>query len=754
MKYWFNKLFITSLLVFATIISNAQPSLTPYNVVYASQSKNQLGSMPMGNGDIGSNIWVDTLGTIHFLISKTDTYSEIGRLLKIGQVDVKITPNILDAKQFSQTLIVHDGVIHIKANKGNQSVNILCYIDANHPVIQVQGNSTIPVQVEVTNAIWRKESSELIGHDRHSGYGVGFRETPFMKEKDTVLMQPNALIWVHQNKSSVWQLTLDNQNITSFNTIGKDPLLNQNFGAIVSGENFTKKNEYAIENKIPANQFNLQITILKKHTSDVNEWKKEIITLHKQIQNLNAIEKYQNHLNWWHQFWNNHYIIVNSKQEPSTTFKITQGYLLQRYLNACSGRGGMPIKFNGSIFTVAPDETLVDKKEVGLDADFRLWGANFWFQNTRIPYSTMYYSGDFALMKPFFDMYINAIPLAKYRTQKYFKHEGAYFPETLTPWGSYLNDNYGWDRSKYEDGVSENKYIRYYWQSGIELCKMMFDYYEFTNDKVLFQNKFVPFVKEIVTFYSQHYKKDASGKLSIQPAQSLETYFEGMVNPAPEIDGLNAVLLKIDEYKAAIKDPLFQQNCTQLQAMLPVLPKEKAEDGTWVLSSGLNLGKRMNIEDPQLYSVFPYRIYGIGKPNLELAINTFYKRHDLAFNGWQQDAVNAALLGLTEDAKKMVSTNFSSKHNGSRFPAFWGPNYDWVPDQDHGNITMRALQAMLVQSEKGYTYMLPAWPKDWDVQFKVNITGREQISGNYTQQKGLVLEKFNKNIPMKIMETK
>ena len=196
MKYRFNKLFLTSVLVFATIISNAQPSLTSYNVAYASQSKNQLGSMPMGNGDIGSNVWVDTLGTIHFLISKTDAYSEIGRLLKIGQVDVKITPNILDAKQFSQTLIVHDGVIHIKANKGNQSVNILCYIDANHPVIQVQGNSTIPVQVEVTNAMWRKESSALVGHDRHSGYGVGFRETLFMKEKDTVLIQPNALMWV------------------------------------------------------------------------------------------------------------------------------------------------------------------------------------------------------------------------------------------------------------------------------------------------------------------------------------------------------------------------------------------------------------------------------------------------------------------------------------------------------------------------------------------------------------------------------
>jgi hypothetical protein len=50
--------------------------------------------------------------------------------------------------------------------------------------------------------------------------------------------------------------------------------------------------------------------------------------------------------------------------------------------------------------------------------------------------------------------------------------------------------------------------------------------------------------------------------------------------------------------------------------------------------------------------------------------------------------------------------------------------------------------------------MLPAWPKNWEVQFKVNVSGNEQISGNYSPQKGLVLEKYNKNIPMKIMEAK
>ena len=31
---------------------------------------------------------------------------------------------------------------------------------------------------------------------------------------------------------------------------------------------------------------------------------------------------------------------------------MTCGYTLQRWMNACAGRGNYPIKFNGTIFTV------------------------------------------------------------------------------------------------------------------------------------------------------------------------------------------------------------------------------------------------------------------------------------------------------------------------------------------------------------------------------------------------------------------
>ena len=68
-------------------------------------------------------------------------------------------------------------------------------------------------------------------------------------------------------------------------------------------------------------------------------------------------------------------------------------------------------------------------------------------------------------------------------------------------------------------------------------------------------------------------------------------------------------------------------------------------------------------------------------------------------------------------------------HEGSRFPAFWGPNYDWIPDQDHGGVLLKAVQAMLIQTDGRKIFLLPAWPKDWDVDFKVHAPYRTVIEG-------------------------
>ena len=75
----------------------------------------------------------------------------------------------------------------------------------------------------------------------------------------------------------------------------------------------------------------------------------------------------------------------------------------------------------------------------------------------------MLQAGDFDLVQPLFRMYREALPLARERTRRYYGHAGAFFPETMYFWGTYNNDNYGWNRAGKPDGLTDNTYIRYYW---------------------------------------------------------------------------------------------------------------------------------------------------------------------------------------------------------------------------------------------------------------------------------------------------
>ncbi len=729
-------------------LSWSQVSLAPYNVQWTSQSLNSSGSMPMGNGDIGANLWVDKQGLLQFFISKTDAYSEIGRLLKIGKIAIRITPNVMDASSFSQTLDLEKGIINIRGQQGNQSISIQCWADAYSPTIHVEGKSNFNAVVEVENQVWRTVQRPLVGNERHSGYGVAFRNEPYMTEKDTVLESSKGIAWCHENNSSIWQTTLDNQNISDFNTAGTDPLMGQRFGGLAGGENFKKISPTRLASIQPSTHFLLNIVVQKAKNNALTDWKKGIEKIFSSISENNIQLRRNKHSAWWKAFWNKHYIIISSDSAKEKTFEITQAYTLQRYMNACAGRGGLPIKFNGSIFTVDLNENMGSGKK-GFDADYREWGGNFWFQNTRLIYWTMLHAGDHEMMKPFFNMYANALPLAKFRTKKYFNHEGAYFPETMTPWGSYLPDNYGWDRRGKKDGVSDNMYIRYYWQGGLELSAMMFDYLEFTKDSAYFKSKAVPFIREIIAFYDNHYARDEKGKLLITPAQSLETYQEGVTNPAPEIGGLHWCLDKIIG-QGSMFESNFISLSKRLKKEVPELPLGDSL-GKKILTCGYDLGKRLNIENPELYSVFPYRIYGIGKPDIALALNTFAMRGYKSWQGWHQDAIQAALLGLTEEAKKMVTSNFTAKQNSSRFPAFWGPNYDWVPDQDHGSVSSRALQNMLVQTNGNEVLLLPAWPKAWNVQFKIHVPGKKTIEGSYHQGSGVNIKNKPAGIQIKTL---
>jgi hypothetical protein len=68
--------------------------LNAYNEVWTSPSTNgSPGSMPIGNGDITANVWVENDGDLMMYLGKSDSWSEGTRLLKIGRERIHLFPN-------------------------------------------------------------------------------------------------------------------------------------------------------------------------------------------------------------------------------------------------------------------------------------------------------------------------------------------------------------------------------------------------------------------------------------------------------------------------------------------------------------------------------------------------------------------------------------------------------------------------------------------------------------------------------------
>jgi hypothetical protein len=291
-------------------------------------------------------------------------------------------------------------------------------------------------------------------------------------------------------------------------------------------------------------------------------------------------------------------------------------------------------------------------------------------------------------------------------------------------WGTYANTDFGWHNKGF---VTTNPYVRYYWDSGNELSMMMLDYYHYTQDKSFAKNTLLPIASSVVTFYDQHYKRNASGKIVFSPAMSLETWHNAE-NPLPIIIGLKTVISGLLELPKKMTTAEQRTQWKRVLSELPEIPLAEKDEKKWILPAH-KYSKKRNSENPELYAVFPYRAYTKHKPGLDIALETWRRRLVKRTGGWTQDPIQAALLGLTDEAKAYVVKNAGSKDSGSRFPAFWGPNFDWIPDQDHGSVTMIALQRMLMQCEGDKIYLLPAWPQDWDAEFKLHAPLQTTVEG-------------------------
>ena len=695
-----------------------------YNLVWNTPSKDSSGSMPLGNGDIGLNAWVEEGGDLLFYIGKTDAWSENARLLKLGRARVRLMPNpFAKGLPFVQTLRLEHGDIAIRAGEGNRTVSIRIWIDANAPVIRVEAAGPTKFDIQITLETWRGKQRTLSEGELFSAYGMDGSPEPVTVTPDTVLpAQGDRIVWFHRNETSIWRETLGLQGMGSWARRAMDPLLNRTFGGVIKGDGLINADATTIKSREARRRYVVSCCMLTARTATAGQWVRRAEQLLARVEAQDLETARTAHVKWWRDFWNRSWIRVSGAPDADT---VTRGYILQRFISACAGRGAHPVKFNGSIFTVDAREP-----NENYDADYRRWGGPYWFQNTRLIYWPMLASGDFEMMQPLFRTYLDALPLAKERTRLYFGHGGAFFPETMYFWGSYANSNYGWNREGKPISQVDNTFIRWYYSCALELLAIMLDYHAFTGDREFVRRTLLPLADGVVTFYDEHYPRSDEGKMLLKPAQSLETW-PNVVDPLPDIAGLRFVLQELSAVPCDLVSQRQREQWSRLLRELPAIPT-RVTDGQPLLAPAAEiLAPNQNSENPELYAIFPYRLYGVSKPNLEIARATFAARRFKGNAGWQQDDTQAAFLGLAAEARQRVAARFANANPGSRFPAFWGPNFDWIPDQDHGCNGLMALQTMLLQWDGPRIFLFPAWPKEWDVEFRLHAPMNTTVEGVY-----------------------
>lgn len=724
------------------------------------QSKNSGESMPCGGGDIGLNVWVEK-GDLLFYISRSGVFDENNVFPKLGRVRVRLSPNPFEnGDLFRQELKLNEGYVEITGKKGNLTVTFKVWVDVFSPVIHVDAEASRRVSARAWYESWRTVPGELRGNARSaSSYKWAAPKVAIFP--DSVRHEDNGVLFYHQNRdSTIFDASVKQQQLEPVKSKLWNPLASLTYGGRMEGVDMAAdpvivRGKYAdaaftgfgLKSKSPSKSIRISIYLHTDQQRDVAIWKKGLRETIEKAR-TNGLLAQSKTIEWWRQYWQRSYIALNasSKDSASPVWQVGRNYQLFRHMLGCNAFGTYPTKFNGGLFTYDP--VFVDSS-YHFSPDHRNWGGGtFTAQNQRLVYWPMLKSGDFDMMKPQFEFYQRILGNAETRTRHYWGHRGASFTEQIENFGLPNFAEYGSKRpAGYDPGLEYNKWLEYLWDTSLEFCLMILDGQHFTGADI---RRYLPLIESCVVFFDEHYqqlaaqrsaaKLDQSGHLVFFPGSAAETY-KMAYNSVTTVAGLKTVLERMVALPAQYGSSMQRTHWKEMLRHIPPISFREMQ-GRRTIAPAQAWERIQNTEIPQLYPVFPYGMYGIGQPDLETAINTWKYDTEAIQNrnhtSWHHDNIFCARLGLTEEAAALTIQKLQD--SGRRFPAFWGPGHDWVPDHNWGGSGMIGLQEMLLQTPHDAIYLLPAWPDAWDVQFKLHAPRNTVVEGEWKNGKMVTLK--------------
>lgn len=738
-------------------------TLESYRVVWDSQSQNSGESMPVGGHDTGLNAWVEN-GDILFLIDRSGSFDENNQMLKLGRVRINLDPNpFVEGVKFSQELVFLESYLEIKAvAPGGLETKVTLWVDVFNPVVHIEVEANQPVKTTFQYENWRLEDVEVPDVSRDSRMAMMSLVThPDMAitRKDTVEFSGDDVLFYHRNRSDdlVFDKVVEAQNLKPYQDRMWNPQINNTFGGLLRGQGLkpagnttgtyvkTAYQGWKLTSETPVTYQHAALYLNTSQAATLEDWLGEVQELVNQTENSVETQKEKSR-EWWRNFWERSFIAVDpaKRLDDPQPWQVGRNYNLFRYMLACNAFGEYPTKFNGGLFTSDPSYVLPGPEWEQRTPDFRRWGGgSFTAQNQRLVYWPMLKSGDFELMPPQFEFYRRGLVNAELRTRVYWGHAGCSFTEQIENFGLPLGWAWGWygsgrhPRNAFTDPTEQTEpYVKYLYLQQLDFSFMIMKYHLYSGIDI---SQYIPFIESSLKFFDEHYqyihfeetdrRLGKDGKLVLFPSTACETY-KMALNPTDLVAALDATIRAV---LALPEKYISEESKTYYRGLLDRIPPftYREKEGKRTLAPAESWKEIINVEIPQLYPVFPYEQYGLGRPDLQTAIDTWHYGTDIPEQknhiSWHQDGIFCARMGLTEEAAAIAIRKLGD--GDKRFPAFWGPGHDWLPDHNWGGTGMTGLQEMLLQTNGEAIYLLPAWPRDWDVDFKLHAPAQTVVEG-------------------------